>query len=122
MNECATQPCSNGGLCQDLDGDYNCQCPSPYVGKQCQLREFSITLVHLGSRFVFRAAAQTISHCLFLEVFYLYLILGIDLCPRMHLAAGDGGWRHRGVSNFSILCTLRHSWPSALGPQFGATQ
>ncbi|XP_065145308.1 milk fat globule EGF and factor V/VIII domain containing a [Paramisgurnus dabryanus] len=38
VNDCAIKPCKNGGLCRDLDGDYNCQCPSPYVGKQCQLR------------------------------------------------------------------------------------
>ncbi|XP_061671418.1 EGF-like repeat and discoidin I-like domain-containing protein 3 isoform X2 [Syngnathoides biaculeatus] len=38
VNDCATRPCKNGGICRDLDGDYSCQCPSPYVGKQCQLR------------------------------------------------------------------------------------
>lgn len=37
VNDCASQPCKNGGTCRDLDGDYNCRCPSPYVGKQCQL-------------------------------------------------------------------------------------
>lgn len=38
VNDCENQPCKNGGQCRDLDGDYSCQCPSPYVGKQCQLR------------------------------------------------------------------------------------
>ncbi|TNM90853.1 EGF-like repeat and discoidin I-like domain-containing protein 3 isoform X2 [Takifugu flavidus] len=38
VNECATKPCNNGGVCRDLDGDYTCQCSSPYVGKQCQQR------------------------------------------------------------------------------------
>ncbi|CAG5859075.1 unnamed protein product [Menidia menidia] len=38
VNDCANQPCVNGGTCRDLDGDYACQCPSPYVGKQCQQR------------------------------------------------------------------------------------
>ncbi|XP_029904248.1 lactadherin-like isoform X1 [Myripristis murdjan] len=37
-NDCASQPCKNGGVCRDLDGDFTCQCPSPYVGKQCKLR------------------------------------------------------------------------------------
>lgn len=41
VNDCATWPCNNGGVCRDLDGDYTCQCPSPYVGKQCQLRTFT---------------------------------------------------------------------------------
>ncbi|KAG9341327.1 hypothetical protein JZ751_019431 [Albula glossodonta] len=42
VNDCAPQPCQNGGTCQDLDGDYTCRCPSPYVGKRCQLRCISL--------------------------------------------------------------------------------
>ncbi|KAM4592465.1 lactadherin-like isoform 1-T1 [Odontesthes bonariensis] len=42
VNDCAKQPCTNGGTCRDLDGDYTCQCPSPYVGKQCQQRCISL--------------------------------------------------------------------------------
>ncbi|XP_039629002.1 EGF-like repeat and discoidin I-like domain-containing protein 3 isoform X3 [Polypterus senegalus] len=38
VNECLTQPCKNGGMCQDLDGEYSCKCPSPFMGKQCQMR------------------------------------------------------------------------------------
>ncbi|KAM8893579.1 lactadherin-like isoform 1-T1 [Spinachia spinachia] len=36
VNDCANKPCQNGALCRDLAGDFACQCPSPYVGKQCQ--------------------------------------------------------------------------------------
>uniref|UniRef100_A0A1A7XHL9 Milk fat globule-EGF factor 8 protein n=1 Tax=Iconisemion striatum TaxID=60296 RepID=A0A1A7XHL9_9TELE len=42
VNDCANQPCKNGGTCRDLDGDYTCHCPSPYVGKQCQLSCISL--------------------------------------------------------------------------------
>ncbi|XP_061615644.1 EGF-like repeat and discoidin I-like domain-containing protein 3 isoform X2 [Phyllopteryx taeniolatus] len=42
VNDCAKRPCKNGGICRDLDGDYSCHCPSPYVGKQCQLRCISL--------------------------------------------------------------------------------
>ncbi|XP_042172039.1 lactadherin-like isoform X1 [Oncorhynchus tshawytscha] len=42
VNDCEKQPCKNGGMCRDLDGDYTCLCPSPYVGKQCQLRCISL--------------------------------------------------------------------------------
>ncbi|XP_076143239.1 lactadherin-like [Alosa pseudoharengus] len=38
VNDCAGDPCKNGGKCRDLDGDYACLCQSPYVGKQCQVR------------------------------------------------------------------------------------
>lgn len=40
VNECAGQPCENGGICRDLEGDFKCHCPSPYVGKHCQLRKY----------------------------------------------------------------------------------
>ncbi|XP_063053665.1 milk fat globule EGF and factor V/VIII domain containing b isoform X1 [Engraulis encrasicolus] len=42
VNDCAGQPCKNGGVCRDLDGDFNCKCPSPYVGKHCHLRCISL--------------------------------------------------------------------------------
>ncbi|XP_062998351.1 lactadherin isoform X2 [Elgaria multicarinata webbii] len=38
MNECASQPCKNGGSCVDLSGDYTCKCASPYLGKTCHIR------------------------------------------------------------------------------------
>ncbi|XP_044294750.1 lactadherin isoform X1 [Varanus komodoensis] len=38
MNECALQPCKNGGTCVDLNGDYACKCASPYLGKTCNIR------------------------------------------------------------------------------------
>lgn len=52
VNECAAQPCNNGGTCRDLDGDYSCQCPSPYVGKQCKQRT-STSITSAPSLFVF---------------------------------------------------------------------
>uniref|UniRef100_A0A8C7XA74 Milk fat globule EGF and factor V/VIII domain containing b n=1 Tax=Oryzias sinensis TaxID=183150 RepID=A0A8C7XA74_9TELE len=42
VNDCAGQPCENGGVCRDLDGDFKCHCPSPFVGKHCQLRCISL--------------------------------------------------------------------------------
>ncbi|XP_048472069.1 EGF-like repeat and discoidin I-like domain-containing protein 3 isoform X2 [Rhincodon typus] len=36
VNDCSSQPCMNGGQCVDLDADFSCDCPSPYVGKSCQ--------------------------------------------------------------------------------------
>ncbi|XP_077373710.1 milk fat globule EGF and factor V/VIII domain containing b isoform X3 [Festucalex cinctus] len=42
VNDCAGQPCQNGGSCRDLEGDFKCHCPSPYVGKHCQLRCISL--------------------------------------------------------------------------------
>ncbi|XP_060709362.1 lactadherin-like isoform X4 [Hemiscyllium ocellatum] len=36
IDDCSSQPCINGGQCVDLDSDFSCYCPSPYVGKSCQ--------------------------------------------------------------------------------------
>uniref|UniRef100_A0A1W7RGB8 Lactadherin-like protein n=1 Tax=Agkistrodon contortrix contortrix TaxID=8713 RepID=A0A1W7RGB8_AGKCO len=38
VNECLSQPCKNGGTCLNLKGNFDCKCPSPYVGKTCQTR------------------------------------------------------------------------------------
>lgn len=48
VNDCAAQPCQNGGSCQDLDGDYYCKCPSPYVGRHCHQREWTSVLLLLA--------------------------------------------------------------------------
>ncbi|KAG8145124.1 hypothetical protein E2320_013491 [Naja naja] len=37
-NICVSQPCKNGGTCLDLKGNFDCKCPSPFVGKTCQNR------------------------------------------------------------------------------------
>uniref|UniRef100_A0A9J7XID4 Milk fat globule EGF and factor V/VIII domain containing b n=2 Tax=Cyprinus carpio TaxID=7962 RepID=A0A9J7XID4_CYPCA len=42
VNDCAGQPCQNGGTCRDLDGDFTCKCHSPFVGKHCHLRCISL--------------------------------------------------------------------------------
>lgn len=35
-NQCATQPCQNGGACLDLpDGDYECKCSRGWTGRNC---------------------------------------------------------------------------------------
>jgi hypothetical protein len=35
VNECGTNPCKNGGMCQDLVNDFKCMClpESGYTGK-----------------------------------------------------------------------------------------
>ena len=36
VNECTVyKPCKNGGTCVNTVGDYNCQCPDNYKGKNC---------------------------------------------------------------------------------------
>lgn len=37
IDDCASSPCSNGGVCQDLLDGYNCQCPFLFEGANCEI-------------------------------------------------------------------------------------
>nr|XP_056722078.1 lactadherin [Euleptes europaea] len=49
MDECASRPCQNGGICLDLEGDYACRCISPYLGKTCNVRCANVLGMETGS-------------------------------------------------------------------------
>jgi EGF-like domain len=36
-NECISQPCQHGGVCQDLDNAYVCICQPGYAGIHCEV-------------------------------------------------------------------------------------
>jgi hypothetical protein len=35
-DECASNPCLNGGSCRDLVNAYSCQCSYVYMGQNCE--------------------------------------------------------------------------------------
>jgi len=39
VNECDSEPCQNGGVCQDRDAQYTCVCSAEYYGPDCQHSE-----------------------------------------------------------------------------------
>ena len=36
INECASSPCLNGGLCDNLLNSYRCNCPLGFTGTNCE--------------------------------------------------------------------------------------
>ncbi len=78
VDECASNPCLNGGTCLDQENQFVCQCPSGTRGKFCQLGMFINTVI----RFIFH-------HLLFyLEKIVLILFKSIcflvtDSCSRV---------------------------------------
>ena len=48
VDDCADDPCQNGGNCTDGVNDYNCTCAAGYTGRNCSISKkcvFSIFLV-----------------------------------------------------------------------------
>ena len=37
IDDCAVQPCHNGGICIDAVNDYTCNCAVGYTGKNCSV-------------------------------------------------------------------------------------
>lgn len=37
VNECASNPCQNGGSCSDFVGRYSCSCVQGYSGYSCEI-------------------------------------------------------------------------------------
>ena len=37
-DDCASNPCLNGGTCNDLLNNFNCSCPDGFSGPQCEVR------------------------------------------------------------------------------------
>ena len=39
VNECISDPCENGGTCNDDINGYNCECRRGYNGNNCEISE-----------------------------------------------------------------------------------
>ena len=39
INECASSPCKNGGICTNQVNKYSCTCPTDWGGRKCGVGE-----------------------------------------------------------------------------------
>ena len=53
VNECASNPCLNGGSCIDLIGRFSCRCPEGFDGKNCENGLFNIIIFNTFILIVF---------------------------------------------------------------------
>lgn len=40
INECVSNPCKNGGICENLVNSYRCSCPTGFTGTNCEGKLF----------------------------------------------------------------------------------
>ena len=45
IDDCATNPCQNGGACTDGVDSYNCTCMDGFNGTNCELSEFCVVIM-----------------------------------------------------------------------------
>lgn len=46
IDECASGPCQNGGVCSDSVNDYTCTCASAFIGANCENGECCFKCMH----------------------------------------------------------------------------
>ena len=55
IDDCAGQPCQNGGNCTDKVNDFRCDCVAGYTGKNCSIGEENFTHYWLLEAFTTRS-------------------------------------------------------------------
>ena len=51
IDDCADQPCQNGGTCIDSVNDYSCNCVDGYSGKDCSVGKSKTPVDHPSIRY-----------------------------------------------------------------------
>ena len=48
INECVSNPCENGGTCQDAVNHYTCDCVTGYTGEECETGRVNILMLSVS--------------------------------------------------------------------------
>ena len=48
INDCASTPCMNEGICVDGINSFTCNCPHGFIGKDCSISMIFIMYLNLG--------------------------------------------------------------------------
>ncbi|KAJ4436335.1 hypothetical protein ANN_18966 [Periplaneta americana] len=107
IDECASSPCLNGGVCVDRHADYACACPFGFTGKNCEVQLHQCTtspcennalcLVEDGVRVCYCVPDYHGDRCQF--HFMAVSTLSSDVCRCL-----NGGTCLDGVDNFTCTC------------------
>ena len=49
IDDCAGDPCVNGGTCEDLVNDYACTCATGFSGKSCEGNFYKHSMYNINS-------------------------------------------------------------------------
>ena len=49
VDDCAGEPCQNGGTCKDGVNDYTCMCAVGYTGENCAVGKNRVFVSEVGS-------------------------------------------------------------------------
>jgi EGF-like domain len=47
---CDSNPCGNGGTCENVGDGYRCTCPAGWTGDNCEVREYMLAVKYYNVR------------------------------------------------------------------------
>ena len=47
IDECASEPCQNGGTCHDAENQYSCTCKDGYADANCQTGMYNTSIADI---------------------------------------------------------------------------
>ena len=73
IDECASNPCRNDGICTDSIDSYSCECPARFEGEHCEVNECgTVNAAQAGLIIGSNMCSGMVSQCLFAHHNYTY--------------------------------------------------